>query len=172
MGREPGTLGGATGVAVAVNDRDEVAGTSSTATGGQHAFRWSRGRMTGLAPLPGFQFSEAADINEHGWVVGTSYGTDGWRATLWRNGHPINLTTRNLRASDLLTDLNNRAHIAGFRDARPVLFRLPQRGPTAQKLACPSWQVASWKNWSSLTPRRCACGWPNTTPVRPECGSR
>ena len=43
-----GTLGGATSVATAINDLDEVVGSSQTATGQTHAFLWRDGHMTDL----------------------------------------------------------------------------------------------------------------------------
>ncbi len=61
------------------------------------AFLWSNGTKTPLMPLDGQATSQtwALDINNSGWVVGRSGITDGTnsaiRATLWRNGAPVDL---------------------------------------------------------------------------------
>ena len=72
--RDLGTLGGSESEAAAVNLYGEVAGTSVTATGERHAFRFRNGQMLDLGTLHGGLFSEAAAISDSGEVVGDS----GW----------------------------------------------------------------------------------------------
>lgn len=76
-----GTLGGTDSRAVAINDRGQVIGTSSTASGRYHAFIWQDGVMTDLGVLPGKSNSKAAAINDRGQVVGDSDD----RAFLWQH---------------------------------------------------------------------------------------
>ena len=73
-----GTLGGDGSGASAINERAQVVGTSTTASGDRHPFLWQNGIMTGLEILGG-PFSPAADINERGQIVGESNGL----AILW-----------------------------------------------------------------------------------------
>jgi probable HAF family extracellular repeat protein len=72
-----GTLGGELSVATAVSRTGSVAGYSLTASGRQHAFRWSGGRMTDLGTLPGGGASRANAINDAGQLAGTADRTDG-----------------------------------------------------------------------------------------------
>ena len=78
-----GTLGGASSVAIAINNRGQVVGESSTATGESHAFLWQKGTMTDLGTLGGAS-SVAGAINNRGQVVGNSLtATDELHAALW-----------------------------------------------------------------------------------------
>ena len=64
-----GTFGGSGGEAVAVNDRNQIAGWSNDRNGWSWPFLWENGRMRKLDPaLDGY----ARDMNENGWVVGQS----------------------------------------------------------------------------------------------------
>src|SRR5690242_21139991 len=65
-----GTLGGASGQALAINDRGQITGTAQTARGASHAFLYSAGRMRDLGVLPGQRASTGAAINNGGQVVG------------------------------------------------------------------------------------------------------
>lgn len=74
-----GTLGGPSSIAVAINNRGQVAGTSQTADGPNHAFLYSDGEMIDLGRLPEpREFtaaqSGASDLNNLGQVVGSSGG--------------------------------------------------------------------------------------------------
>src|SRR5437773_2647028 len=75
-----GTLGGATSVAAAVNDRGQVVGYSMTAANTWHGFLWQDGRMTDLG------VTSARDINNRGQIVGgTVVGTE-FHAYRWQGG--------------------------------------------------------------------------------------
>ncbi len=79
-----GTLGGDSSGATGFNARGDVVGSSDTATGETHAFRWTReGGMHDLGTLGG-DLSGAAGINARGQVVGTSTTVSGEEhATMW-----------------------------------------------------------------------------------------
>ena len=78
-----GLPGGNFSSGVAINDGDEVAGTSASAAG-EHAVVWlSTGEILDLGMLPGDTSSEATAINNNRDVVGVSKGPNGMRAFLW-----------------------------------------------------------------------------------------
>lgn len=69
-----GTLGGATSIALAVNDADQIVGDANIASGAQHAFVWQEGKMTDLNALipagSGWVLTEAQSINNNKAIVG------------------------------------------------------------------------------------------------------
>jgi probable HAF family extracellular repeat protein len=72
------TLGGADSVAFGINRTGTVVGQNSTAAGRSHAFAYSNGTMTDLAPflvLAGFSASTSAAnaIDDYGNIVGYGY---------------------------------------------------------------------------------------------------
>jgi probable HAF family extracellular repeat protein len=81
-----GTLPGADyTVALGINDRGQVVGTSfNTASGGAHAVLWEDGEITDLGVLPSGSHSRASGINNRGQIVGQSLTASGeWHAVLW-----------------------------------------------------------------------------------------
>jgi probable HAF family extracellular repeat protein len=77
-----GNLGGATNVAIAVNNVGQVVGNSDLVVGGSdlgvHAFLWEEeSGMQDLGTLPGDVQSNASAINDSGEVVGLSYDSAG-----------------------------------------------------------------------------------------------
>jgi probable HAF family extracellular repeat protein len=78
-----GSLGGQSS-ALAINDAEQVVGTSETA-GSSHAFLWEAGVITDLGTLGG-SYSIAWDINENGQIVGGSFTGFGEHAFLWDDG--------------------------------------------------------------------------------------
>jgi probable HAF family extracellular repeat protein len=79
-----------------------------------HTFRWKNGVLTDLGALPGVNTSSANEINERGWIVGSSgNGVIGEnRALLWKNGDIIDLGTLGGTVS-FATGINNREQIIG-----------------------------------------------------------
>jgi probable HAF family extracellular repeat protein len=71
-------LGGADGVANALNNSDQVVGWSQTASGAQHAFLYTQGTMRDLnlliPPLSGITLVSAVGIDSAGDIV--AYGTN------------------------------------------------------------------------------------------------
>lgn len=136
-----GTLGGLGSRALDINESLEVAGTSHTGaeSGGfwiEHAFRWSSGAMTDLAPLAGFSTSWGTAINDDGVVVGHSIQRVSgsawtWRATMWVENEPVDLNTLIAPGSGAVIEraegINNHGWIVGQArvggQLRPILLR-------------------------------------------------
>jgi probable HAF family extracellular repeat protein len=79
-----GTLGGAGSVALAINERGQIVGSSTTMSGRTHAFLWQRGKMTDLGTLgAGYSDSGAVAIDDRGEIVGDSF-----RPTVTQTGQP------------------------------------------------------------------------------------
>lgn len=99
----------------ALSDAGHVVGTSVTAGGETHAYRWHRGTMVDLGTLGG-GFSRPADVNDRGVVVGwstaTRTGTDPSHAFIWRRG-----SIRSLEGLGgplaFPEDINNRGEVVG-----------------------------------------------------------
>ncbi|MBL8350225.1 MAG: DUF3466 family protein [Burkholderiaceae bacterium] len=81
----------------ALNDGGVVAGASRNAQNKLEAFRWSGGTMSGLGAIPGWDgyaflssvstLSDARDVNNLGWIVGSALRGDGRTVGfLWRDG--------------------------------------------------------------------------------------
>ncbi len=88
-----GTLGGIFSIAKGINDHGSIVGSSTLASGDEHAFLFRDGTMTDLGTLGG-TYSLANQINNHGQAVGLSRIASGeLHAFLWEDG--------------VMTDLNN-----------------------------------------------------------------
>jgi probable HAF family extracellular repeat protein len=107
-----GTLGGAMSWVTALNDRGQVVGFSSTATGASHAFLWQDGTMTDLGTLGG-PSSRAIAVNDHGQVAGNSTTVTGaTHAFLWQDGVMTDLGTLGGAAS-VVNAVNARGQMVG-----------------------------------------------------------
>lgn len=124
--------------AVAINDRDQVAGTATDRDDASRAFVWQGGRMTVL-PTPEGMSSRAVSINNRGQVVGTVSppGALPERAVLWQHGRMIELGTLGGAGSTPVA-INERGQVignstvAGSSDEHPFLW---QRGRMTDLLA-------------------------------------
>ncbi|MCH8250811.1 MAG: hypothetical protein IID36_00005, partial [Planctomycetes bacterium] len=86
------TLGGASGVALAVNDLGQVTGSADTPEGQRHAYLWAAGEIIDLGSFPPFAQSEAWGINNVGQVVGIATNSGDYsHGFLWENGKMIDL---------------------------------------------------------------------------------
>src|SRR5262245_48058047 len=72
--QELGTLGGATSRAFGINDAGQVVGSTTSASNGSRAFRWTKGTMLDISPdRDGAGFGAfAASINNSGQVAGSN----------------------------------------------------------------------------------------------------
>lgn len=105
-----GSLGGNTTVHK-INERGQVIGDAETPTG-THAFFWHHGALTDIGVLAGGGFSDAADLNDHGQVTGTSaLGGGGIHSFVWRDGVIRDLGT--FGGNTYAVAINNRGQIVG-----------------------------------------------------------
>ncbi len=122
-----GSLGGelAFSEAFRLNENGQIVGRSTVTAGvtGQNAVVWENGTIRSLGRLAGVNFGRANDINEHGFIVGTSSQFEGFsgRAVVWNAGEnaPTDLNTLLPDNSGwtLLTaaeGVNDHGQIAGF----------------------------------------------------------
>jgi probable HAF family extracellular repeat protein len=115
--RDLGVLGGPSSTALAINDRGQAVGLSSTASGEYHAVIWTDGVMIDLGTLPGDNFAQANAINNRSQVVGWSSGaTTTTRAFYWENGTMSELNTLPSGSFSLAFDINKHGQIFGVGD--------------------------------------------------------
>lgn len=111
-----GTLGGANSYASGMNDRGQVVGNSSAASGYSHAFLADNSGLHDLGTLGG-QSSYAYGINNAGAVVGYATLGDGNHAFLYLKGimYDLNLLIPNLEEWDLTAAyaINDAGQITG-----------------------------------------------------------
>jgi probable HAF family extracellular repeat protein len=106
------TVGGdPDGVANAINDQGQAAGSSGNCAGGQHAVLWEKnGTARDLGPAGAAAFG----INNHGQIVGLVPSLDGstFSAALWQNGAIKNLGTLGDHAA-IASGINNKGQVVG-----------------------------------------------------------
>lgn len=113
-----GTLGGATSLALGLNDGGQVVGSSLTSDGQNHAFVWQDGVMHDLAP--DFVASEASRITNTGIIGGVAsshpfaYG-QGEQLLVWKDGAPTALAAVGGDNSLQLVALDGNGGVAGLR---------------------------------------------------------
>ncbi len=109
-----GTLGGAGSCANAINASGEVVGWADTASGDEHAFRYSDGKMIDLGTLGGAS-SSADAINASGEVVGSAaYDANGdTHAFLYEDGKMTDLGTLPGYTDSVATGINASGQIVG-----------------------------------------------------------
>jgi probable HAF family extracellular repeat protein len=110
-----GTLGGTLGLALALNNRGQVAGLSNLA-GNQtaHPFLWGQGKLTDLGTLGG-SFGIATWMNDAGEVVGgaTTTADQAFHAFFWRNGAMTDLGTINGDTCSVAHFMNSSGQVVG-----------------------------------------------------------
>src|SRR3954463_3581043 len=117
-----GTLGGPFSSAADINEKDQVAGTSTPLNDGQRAFLWQRGRFTDLGTLGGYN-SRATALNKHGDVVGASEIQENSFdevAFVWRGGALVKLGALPGDSTSEANDINDRGDIVGRSGVTPV----------------------------------------------------
>ncbi len=115
------TLAGSDSIAIAINDRGQIAGNSYTAEGFIHACLWDEfQRVHDLGTLAGRDTSSALGINSYGEVVGSSMGwpQSDQHAFLWTDGamHDLNNFLPPDSGWELLVakDINDAGEIVGW----------------------------------------------------------
>ena len=109
-----GTIGGSgsSSEAHGINNRGQVVGYGSTASGNSHAVLWQGGAMTDLGTLGG-TFAVATSINDRGMVVGESKTATGLdHAFLRRDGAMTDLGTLGGSYAHA-SHINNRGQVVG-----------------------------------------------------------
>jgi probable HAF family extracellular repeat protein len=117
-----GTLpGGTVSRATAINNRGQIAGESTTASGDMHLF--DDGVMTDLGTLPGGTSSNAAAINDSGQVVGSSSTANSFsHAFLFDDGVMIDLGTLPGGNFSGATGINNHGQVVGSSSSATSAF--------------------------------------------------
>jgi probable HAF family extracellular repeat protein len=112
-----GTLGGAQSRGEGIDAHDVVVGSSDTAAGRSHAFRWAGGAMTDLGTLGGPN-SQATAIAPGGLIAGSAQTATGhWHAFLIRAGHMNDLGSLGALDSFALS-VNSAGTVVGYSETR------------------------------------------------------
>jgi probable HAF family extracellular repeat protein len=122
-------------VALAINDRAQVAGTSGPCQGPssglalRHAVLWQHDTVTDLGSLGGVMFNAANAINNAGQVVGQSDlpGDTATHAFFWQNGVMTDLGTLPGDSNSIAYDINDKGQVVGVScdvnfNCRPFLW--------------------------------------------------
>jgi probable HAF family extracellular repeat protein len=110
-----GSLGGAFGLPLALNNRGQVTGFSDVAGDlSSHPFLWNQGILTDLGTFGGDN-GEADSINDAGQIVGSADfpGNQIHHAFLWRNGRMTDLGTAAGDPCSRVSVINRKGQIVG-----------------------------------------------------------
>lgn len=112
------SLGGDYSIAHAINNDGQIVGAGTTQSGAAYPVLYQGGKALNIGALPGSEGGEAWDINDHGWIVGSSYGSFGQSGFLYSDGemHDLNGLLRG--------DLGKRVHVfaaRGINEAGQIL---------------------------------------------------
>ncbi len=114
-----GTLGGTSSTAAAINSLGDVVGDSFLASGVQHAYLYSGGKMTDLGTLGGAFGSSAAGLNDSGQVVGVASNAAGdFHAFRFKPGGMVDLGTlgKGTGLGSGASSINASGQIVGYSD--------------------------------------------------------
>lgn len=105
-------LPGGASIAFGINNSGQIVGESEpTVNGLAHASVWNNGKLSTMGTLGGGGLGVAFSINDSGEIVGYSADSQGKeRATLWKNGSPIDLGSLNGSKAHAI---NNQGQIVG-----------------------------------------------------------
>jgi probable HAF family extracellular repeat protein len=121
LGHLTPTLGYGFSEAYAINNYGQIVGSSITASGQEHAFLYSGGKMKDIDTLPGGTDSCAVSINDNGQIVGWSTTASGEiHAFLYSRGKMEDLGTLPGGIWSYATGINNKGQIVGYSDALGV----------------------------------------------------
>src|SRR5439155_1745606 len=109
-----GTLGGPDSYAYGLNNRGDVVGWTTGASGRPRAFLWSNGSMSDIGTLGG-DAAEAWDINDAGQIVGDSEAFGLSHAFLWQDGTMTDLgTLGGIRGFSGAYGINEAGQVVGY----------------------------------------------------------
>lgn len=108
-------VGGYGSAANDINDSGQITGVAVTASGYDHAFLYSHGRMVDLGALPGGSYSDSVGlgINNQGQVTGFSSTASDFHAFLYSNGRMNDLGTLPGGSESNGDDINDSGQITG-----------------------------------------------------------
>jgi probable HAF family extracellular repeat protein len=117
-----GDRGELDGRGIAINDAGWAVGIRVVPEWDHRATLWRSGRVIDLG-RPGGSGGDTVAINDRGQIVGHGVASPTSHAYLWERGTAVDLTTRGVPESTVLSDLNNRGWLVGTLDQRPALLR-------------------------------------------------